>query len=349
MDKRQTNIEILRIMAMFLVLAVHANFYSLGTPTHDSIVARPFAEVVRTFLCIASCVCVNLFILISGWFSIKPTIKRFASFIFQCLYFMIGIYAVMTICYNLPLNLSDFAECLFMSKWDWFIKVYIALYILSPILNAYIEKSTPRQIGLFLIALYVFQTIYGFRGAAGFILNGHSIFNFIGLYILGRYMRLYINNLRIPRIDLLLGAIIPLLLSSAIYVADAYKDTWYVTGICMSSANPVMIISACCILMLFAKSDIKYCKPINFIAASAFAAYLFHFHPKILQQYFCPISVSIYDSFDGLICILAFILYLSGVFLIAVMLDQPRILLWKKIEQRFFAKKENVLTEVCSE
>lgn len=30
---RQSNIELLRIIAMFMVLAVHANYWSLGTPS----------------------------------------------------------------------------------------------------------------------------------------------------------------------------------------------------------------------------------------------------------------------------------------------------------------------------
>lgn len=31
--KRSSNIELLRILAMFLVLLVHSNFFSLGAPT----------------------------------------------------------------------------------------------------------------------------------------------------------------------------------------------------------------------------------------------------------------------------------------------------------------------------
>lgn len=34
---RLSNIELLRIIAMFMVLGVHANFYALGTPTGATI------------------------------------------------------------------------------------------------------------------------------------------------------------------------------------------------------------------------------------------------------------------------------------------------------------------------
>ena len=38
---RQSNIEILRIIAMFLVLVVHSDFVSLGYPTLEQLFANP--------------------------------------------------------------------------------------------------------------------------------------------------------------------------------------------------------------------------------------------------------------------------------------------------------------------
>ena len=84
---RQTNIELLRILAMFMVLVVHADFVALGEPSWTSIVGNPVVEGGRSLIEIAAKVCVNVFILISGWFGIKPSIRGFLGFTFQCLYF----------------------------------------------------------------------------------------------------------------------------------------------------------------------------------------------------------------------------------------------------------------------
>ena len=70
-NTRLSNFELLRILAMFLVLIVHCNYRFLGVPTTDE--AREF--ILPTFARVSfqniSIVCVNLFVMISGWFGAK--------------------------------------------------------------------------------------------------------------------------------------------------------------------------------------------------------------------------------------------------------------------------------------
>lgn len=40
-EERQSNIELLRIISMFLILLVHADFYSLGEPSYIDIISEP--------------------------------------------------------------------------------------------------------------------------------------------------------------------------------------------------------------------------------------------------------------------------------------------------------------------
>lgn len=327
---RQTNMELLRIIAMFMVLAVHANFYALGTPTQDSIEIDPLASATRIILCTTCCMCVNIFILISGWFSIRPSIKGFCKFAFQCLYFSVGIYCVTLIIGIDTFNLTGLAQVFFLSKWDWFIKAYIGLYIIAPALNALVEKTTQKQLKYFLISFYLFQTIYSIRGSAPFICSGYSTFSFIGLYILGRYLNINTSQ-SISRKILLLLIILPILITSTIYFFDAKHNTFLFSGMCMSYANPIMIVAAVSLMLLFANIKLRYNKFINFISASAFAAYLFHYDPHILQVWFCKISKFLFDNYDGILCISLEFLFLIVIFTISVILDQPRKFLWKKV------------------
>ena len=46
--ERQSGIELLRLIAMFLVIGVHANFLALGEPTKQVLLESPFAETMRT-------------------------------------------------------------------------------------------------------------------------------------------------------------------------------------------------------------------------------------------------------------------------------------------------------------
>ncbi len=190
---RNTNVELLRILAMFLVLVVHADYWSLGEPTFQEVRENFLPSMTRIMIEAISIVCVNVFIFISGWFTIKPTLKGFGNFIFQCGYFLIGIYLVMLAAGQASLSLKGIAQCFCLTSSGWFIKAYIGLYILSPILNLFVEKSSKRQLGITLASFYIFQTIYGFTGAARFIEYGYSTFSFIGIYLLAQYVRRYIS------------------------------------------------------------------------------------------------------------------------------------------------------------
>lgn len=187
---RDSNLELLRIVAMFLVLVVHADFLSLGRPTRVEIQSVPLASYTRFFIGSLSIVCVNVFILISGWFGIRPSVKSFSNFIFQCLFFSIGLYVVFILTGKNQFSLKGLAGCLFF-KGYWFIYAYIGLYILAPILNAFVNTIKEGQIKLFLMVFFLFQTMYGWSSFASFFVGGYSTISFIGLYVLGRYLRLY--------------------------------------------------------------------------------------------------------------------------------------------------------------
>ena len=49
MKVRQSNMELLRIIAMFLVLLVHADFFSLGAPSASDCVNAPVESSLKVF------------------------------------------------------------------------------------------------------------------------------------------------------------------------------------------------------------------------------------------------------------------------------------------------------------
>lgn len=188
---RQSNIELLRILAMFLVLIVHADFWTLGPPSTEDFSTSPINAWTRTIIESISIVCVNVFILISGWFGIRFSVKGLLNFIFQCAYFLFGIYFVMVASGCVSFSIKGLAECLCLTSVNWFIKAYAALYILTPMLNAFVDKASRKQFRNLLILFFTFQTIWGWTGAAAWVMFGYSAFSFIGLYLLARYIRLY--------------------------------------------------------------------------------------------------------------------------------------------------------------
>lgn len=96
-NQRQSGIELLRIVSMFLVLLLHSLYYSLGRPTAEDYVNSGVEMVLRTEFEAISLVCVNVFVMISGWFGIKIKIKRLAEFIYQWLFLAVFVVAVLLI------------------------------------------------------------------------------------------------------------------------------------------------------------------------------------------------------------------------------------------------------------
>lgn len=92
-------------------------------------------------------------------------------------------------------GLVEFSICkLMMLKptQGWFIKAYLLLYIISPVLNAFVENVSRRTLRNVLVAYWGLLVLLGWVfEATDYINNGYSIVSFVGLYLLARYMRVW--------------------------------------------------------------------------------------------------------------------------------------------------------------
>lgn len=325
---------------MFLVLIFHADFWSLGRPDIGEITSAPLPSFARIFFESASAVCVNVFVMISGWFGIRATLRGFTNFIFQFLYFTVGIYLFMLLTGMAPLSGANIADCLGLrpGTW-WFVTSYMALYILAPVLNAYADTAGKRKLGLTLIAFYGFQTFYGWTSAAEFIVHGYSAFSFIGLYLLARWLRLYAGQRLMRR-----GALI-------YFVATLCTvATYYVSAIvghiqAMSYVSIFVVAASAGLVMWTSCLKMSYSRIINYVAASAFAVYLLHVNPLICDSFFKPLIRSIYDTFSSVECVAVIFAALAAVFALAVILDQPRRLIWSWIDRVLFGRRSERLVQ----
>lgn len=159
---RDSNFELLRIIAMILLLGVHANFLSIGRPTFEEFETNSVStgfRIITQSICI---ICVNVFVLLSGWYGIKPKMEKLCDFLFQVFFFSIFIFIISAIINpKQTLCLKGFLSLFLLDKGLWFVKAYLLLYICSPVINRFMENSSSKQIRVFLIAFYSFQIIFG--------------------------------------------------------------------------------------------------------------------------------------------------------------------------------------------
>lgn len=325
---RQSNFELLRIIAMFLVLVVHANFNSLGELTKNDFINEPLGASIRLIFESISIVCVNLFILISGWFGIRARVKSFLNFYFQCIYFFGGLYLFFLLAGKSELSLGGLINCLGFN--NWFVMSYIGLYILSPLINSFLENTPKRRVGFLILSFFTFQTICGWTGFARFFDSGYSAMSFIGIYMLGAYMRININDckfLKKGHLNLLLFVVFVLIISLIYFVQEFIGIRLGV----FSYINPLVIAGSAFLFLYFANLKIKNSKIINWIAKSAFAVFLLHTQKYFFEKIFKDTLRDIFASYSDLNCLVIIAGFLLAIFFGAIILDQPRKWIWNKV------------------
>lgn len=339
---RQSNIELLRIISMLFVLMLHANIALSFIPSFISQPDYNSTTCLQLFVESISIVAVNVFVLISGWFGIHPNLKRFGKFIFQVFFFLIGIHLIYVLFEWEDLSgqklLKSFAACFFMHKVYWFVKSYIGLFILAPVLNNFIENGNEKSVRYFLISFFIFQTLYAWVvGSADFFINGYSTMSFIGLYVLARYVRLYPNRLSrlSPKSDfvIFLGGTLALMGASFIFsllgtcVHPIFSN---LIGKMYSYVNPIVIIMSVYLLLCFSK--IKFNNNIvNWIAESCFAVYLLQEHFDLRNAVYFSNIQHIASGSNTVKNSLELVIYIAFVFVIAICIDKIRLKIWNQI------------------
>jgi len=309
---------------MFLVLVIHANTAFDPWPIgQDEVLASPVHCFFRFLIESLSVVCVNAFILLSGWFGIKFSFKRLFSFIFQVLFFSL----ILTL---LPSKqgqgMSLFIDIFTLNQY-WFVRAYIIMFILSPLMNLFAEQAPKSVFRNVLIAFFVMQTIFSYISNSGWFDDGFSPIPFIGLYLLSRYIRIHKPAFASMRKEIDLFFYFGIAFIISILSIALFK--WFGTGGRMFNyTNPLVITISVFFVLFFSKLQIKNSKVINWVAISSVGAYLLHMNPLFFHPYYID-TLHSFSAFNSpvLICgaTLGFIIVL---FFVGVLLDKLRSILW---------------------
>ncbi len=343
--QRQSNMELLRIIAMILVMVVHANFRALPVPTASQIIAEPTSKFLMFLTEAISVLAVDLFVILSGWFGIRFKAKRLGELLFQVFFF--GLFAIGVCALFAPERLintpyyGSAASRLFMCGENdyWFVKAYVGLYLISPVLNSFIEHASKQQFASVLIGFFVFQTIYGCMfNATRWFEAGYSLPSFAALYMLARYMRLYpVKMWKMSKwVDAAIYAGYVIILTVAMYYI---KKAGMRGGVLYFYSCPLVIVGAMHFMLFFTKLPPFSSKVVNWLAISVFAIYLTHSSSFI--GYFYDHWIKGWFETE---CRSTFILYTLGlmvaVFFGSILVDKVRTVVWKGI-MRLVEKDNN--------
>lgn len=326
---RQSNFELLRIIAMFMVLTVHADYQVFHQPTAEMVKTRFLDALTINFFESAAIIGVNVFVLISGWFGIKSSLRGFLNFIFQVLFFNFLWVAYFLISGELSFSPKLITNALLITANNWFVTCYAVLYIFSPILNFYLDNTPKRRQALLLLAFFAAQTLWGciYRNEA--FNFGYSTSSFIGIYLLAGFVRRYKLDCYSAIGGVIAYLSITLFITVVLLVAENFGFQFGV--VLLNYNNPLVVASSLALLLAFSKMNLGYSKIINFIAASSFAVYLFHGTPTLFGLNPYADFVEQANRIGGF---LAIAILLICVFACSVILDQPRKWLWKFLSSK---------------
>lgn len=342
MKQRLSNIELLRIISIFLILVFHANYRTFSPPTFLELREEPIVYGLQIFTEQLSVICVNIFIIISGWFGIHFSMKKLWQFVFQCLFFSFSIYFVLVLLGLKGFNaIEAFKTVFYLTPYNWFVKSYIILMILSPALNLLAEEY--KNTKTLIIIFFIMQTFYGINGYVADFNNGYSALSFIGIYITARYLKTHplkiMKQKAIYHFHIYLGIV---LFCTIIPIALCFtnKDHLYATAINLnvSYINPLVIVEAFALFFCFNSLNIKHSSIINRVAASSYAVYLFHAHTAFFEPYFSGFLKSLNPPPPNFQIVV--FTYLCLIFLIGILTDQIRLTFWNLISRKWLTTKE---------
>ena len=327
---RDSNVELLRIVSMILVLVSHASYTSLEPPSQEDIKLSLDSSFLRGMSESLSKVCVNVFILISGWYGIRIKVNRFVELVFQALFISICMYFVMRILgLTRAISMNEWIELLlFKHVGYWFVRAYIILFLFSPVLNIFVQNTNRKQLKFFLVAFFSVQIIYGFYNYGGWYAGGYSPLSFMGLYVLARYMRLYPS--KFTQLHKYSDLFLYFVLSIITAVCSLSLTFFFNKGgtVLLLYSSPLVILSSVYFFLFFTKFSF-HSQFINWVATSCFAVYLVHTTPYILHSYYMDIVSYWYETELRT----PFLLHTSGLvvlfFAFSICFDQFRILIWK--------------------
>ena len=327
---RESNIELLRIVSMILVLVSHASYTSLNPPTQSDISISMDSAFLRGISESLSEVCVNAFILISGWYGIKVRAIRFIELLFQVFFVSITTYLAMRMLgQTQSMNVNGWLEMILIKhRGYWFVKAYIILYLFAPVLSVFVQNVSRKYLKIFLMAFFMVQIVYGFYHYGGWYAGGYSPLSFMGLYVLARYMRLYPS--KFTQFGKYTDISLYIVISVFTAVSSLALTYMFDRGgtVLFLYSSPLVILSSVFFFLFFTKLSF-YSRIVNWAAASCFAVYLVHNSPYIFHPYYIDIIRHWFATESRFY----FMLYTTGLitayFVFSIMFDKVRIMVWK--------------------
>ena len=356
--KRNANMELLRLLLMFMIIMLHALGKSNVLENVGSNIS--LNGVIAWGLEALSICAVNVFILISGYYLIgsKFRLSRLVELIAEMIFYSMGSFLV---CYMLGVNFREQIDTFFLlhtvfpvhMDLYWFLTIYVFVYIMQPIISAGINAISQKQFKAIINLLLIFEC--GFKSCLPFKfvedMGGYNLVWFLTVFLVGAYIKMYGARMFYKPIKGLIVYFVSsgMVLVEKFAIGRVFAKTGHLEEIRNVSMDYNHIFVFLAAVGLF--TAFVYSKPIVdkagriICALSPMALGIYLLHENLTLRYNWQKWTGIYESLDrptpvfvGRILLAVAIVFVAG---LAVDFVRIKIFdLFKSIFQKIFVKKD---------
>lgn len=350
-ERRLANMDLLRIVSMMLVVVLHF-LWKGGCLSSLSQPDIPLYGYLAWGLEALAVVAVNIYMLLSGYFLIESRfrVKRLLTLLLQIWFYSIGIGIVAAVFGYMPEGGFDIYYlvqiCLPVStNHYWFITAYVFMYLFAPILSQGIKKLTKKQFQIVLFLMIftfsVIKSVAPVRLATD--MNGYDCIWYLCIFMVAAYIRLY----GFPIFKNAARSFIIYLMSTACIFGISFllRLVYIKTGklvkildICYDYNHILVLAASVALFYTFCHIEIKnriLSRIICRIAPYTLGVYLWHEHIAIRYEWTGWLYDIIGKPDSAASLIIDMLIAVAAVFVIGILLDMLRSLLFNKLHMLF--------------
>lgn len=273
---RKSNIELIRIIAMVMIVMSHYVQQSVGQITGEvSLVYSVLSRFLGSFGQIG----VSLFFMITGYFMINSNIKlkSIVKIIINTLFYSWVIAACFIIFFPHQITFVKIYHSLLpiCTGQYWFITTYIIIYLLSPLINLIINTLEKEKLDIYLLVFFILWFVIPPLGYKMHFAGDNALIC-IYVYCIGAYIKKYglpfFNNRKKRIFVYLISSAFVIVWLTICYFLHFNDRLWWHHLSFLNSA--FVLLPAISVFYYFKNINLEYNRFINFFASSALSVYL---------------------------------------------------------------------------
>lgn len=343
--KRLANFELLRIIAMAMVIALHYISRGIVAPklSVDGSVYNHIWWLVLAFCNVS----VNVYVLISGYFLVDAEwhVNKVIRLIAQVLFYSILVGIIVSKVMSIPLSFDNILTIILPIEYEhyWFATAYVIMYMLAPVLSIAVNQLPKKQLTTVIVLLLFIFSIP--KSLNPYLIPtdsyGYDFGWFICLFLIAGYIKKYgikLFDTKVKSIALYISGVVLnfLVCAATAYIVRTRGKLEYYMDMTYAYNYILVLFSSVAFFYIFTHINIKEGKFANIvckIAPYTFGVYLLHENVVLRDNWTVMLGADVlpnrlYQPLHLILCVLL-------VFVVGCIVDMIRKCVFDLIENIF--------------